>query len=125
MAEPTTTTAGAITAYAAGISSVTLALIGVDPIAIIWGLIGAMFARGHGLALTRARAGMYIAITTFSGAALGTGFESLFQNIMQTTHQTRPLLVLASLIGGAFASRLIEALGTAIERKLSNIGGEK
>jgi hypothetical protein len=115
MAEPTTTSATLIT-FASGLSAVTLALFGVDYYAILWGLVGAMFARTRADQLTLMRAVLYVALATFVGAAIGTGMQALL------AQSSRPVLVLCSLAGGWGSQRLMDSLVAMIERKLDAIG---
>lgn len=109
MTEPTTTTA----AIASGLSAFTLALFGVDYYALVWGLVGAMFAQGMTSTMTRKQAIIYVSLATFSGAAIGTGFQALFFG-----STNKPVLVLFSLAGGFAAQKILDGVVSLITRRL-------
>lgn len=113
MTEPTIPTA----VLAAGISTTTLALFGVEYFALLWAFIGALFALMQSQAMGRWKAVFFVAISTLIGAALGSGFVDL----VQTT--SRPILILSVLIGGAGAQVLIGALIKAAQTRIEKIGG--
>lgn len=109
MTEPTTTTA----AIASGLSAFTLSLFGVDYYALVWGLIGAMFAQGKTTTMTRKQAVIYVIISTLAGAAIGSGIHAIF-----FTGTNKPVLVLLSLAGGAGAQKIVDAAVCVIANKL-------
>lgn len=114
MAEPTTPATVAV--FAAGASSVTIALIGVDTISLVWGMVGSLFALLYAEQMTRGRAIVYVILSTLIGAALGT----LAQSFAGDTN--RPLLIVGSLVGGSASQRLLNALVALIERRISAAG---
>lgn len=113
MTEPTTTTA----VLTVGLSTTTLALFGVEYFALLWAFIGALFALMQSQAMGRWRAVFFVAISTLIGAALGSGFV----DVVQTT--SRPILILAVLIGGAGAQTLIGSILKAAQTRIDGIGG--
>lgn len=122
MPDPTSTTAVAATSSAAAISAAlsatTLALIGVEYFALLWGLIGALLAMGGAASMTRFRAIVYVALSTLVGAAIGHGVLAF----MDST--SRPALILGSLIGGYGAQELIKRAMDAITKRIDKtIGG--
>lgn len=125
MAEPTSSTAVAgIVAWTSGLSTLTIALFGVDYYSLIWGLVGAMFARGHASTMDRTRAIVYITLASCVGAAIGTGVVAALQSMLNIPAQ-RPLLVLASLAGGAGAQRLLDAVVAMLAARIQTLGEVK
>jgi len=118
MAEPMTTTTTGLVAWFSSLSAVTLALVGVDYYALVWGLVGAMFARGHADEMkSRWRAVFYIVLSTCVGAAIGTGMQALL------AEASRPVLIVFSLAGAAGAQRLLDALVSMLERRIEAVAG--
>lgn len=79
MPEPTTAAAASL---AATLSASTLALLGVDYHALIWGLAGSLFALSQidqpsGKPRTRTGAVALVVVSTLAGAALGGALASL------------------------------------------------
>lgn len=115
MIEPTTSiTAGSI---AAALSGITLALLGVDYYALLWGLVGAVLALGQAAPMTRGRAVAYVVLSALVGAALGHALISFTGSI------SRPMLILGSLVGGAGAQIIIAALIKAVVTRVEKTGG--
>lgn len=98
MPEPTATIAGAL---AAGASTVTMALLGVDHYSLVWGLVGALVALYQADTMGRVKSVVFVALSTLIGAAAGTGVQAWFE----TT--SRPLLIVASMTGGFGAQAII------------------
>lgn len=69
MIEPTSQAA----AFAASVSAITMALLGVDHHSIVWGLVGALFALYQSEGMGRWRAIFFVVLSTLGGAALGNG----------------------------------------------------
>jgi apolipoprotein N-acyltransferase len=108
MAEPTTTLASVLAASA---STITLALIGVDHYSLVWGLVGALLALYQSAPMGRAKSVIFVALSTMIGAALGTATQEWLDST------SRPLLIVASLIGAFGAQAIITTLlRTALER---------
>lgn len=121
MTEPTTATAAAgIAAWATSFSAITLALFGVDYYALLWGFVGALFARGHAESMTKVRAALYIGLSTAVGAALGAGLHAAIAD-----HTSRPILIVLCVACGAGAQRLLDAVVAALESKIKSVGGAK
>ncbi len=64
-------------ALAASLSGITLALLGVDHLSIIYGLVGALFALYEAERMERGRALVFVVLSTLAGAAMGNGALSL------------------------------------------------
>jgi hypothetical protein len=97
----------------AAISSFLLAAFGVDYYALLWASLGAATTLLYSKPTKKARAGiMTTVISAFAGAALG----SLANEHLITT---RSFLLVASLVGGAGAQPLVNAL---VLRAVSWIG---
>lgn len=62
-----------ISAVAASLSAVTLALLGVDYYSVLYGLVGALFALYEAERMTRGRAVFFVVLSTLGGAMLGNG----------------------------------------------------
>lgn len=69
MAEPTTTATGAV---AAGIGALFVALIGIEPQALVWGFVGAVFGLSFAPQSGRVRAALVFVAVAFAAALLGT-----------------------------------------------------
>jgi uncharacterized membrane protein len=63
----------AITALAALLSTLTMALLGLDHISVVWGFVGALFALYQSERMGRWRAICFVVLSTLGGAALGNG----------------------------------------------------
>lgn len=74
MIDPLTQT---MTALAASVSAVTMALLGVDHLSIIYGLVGALFAMFEAERMGRWRAIFYVVLSTVAGAAMGNSLAGL------------------------------------------------
>jgi hypothetical protein len=106
MTEPTTATAAGVAAWATSASAITLAVFGVDYYALLWGFVGALFARGHAESMTKIRAALYIALST-------------------AVHTSRPILIVLCVACGAGAQRLLDAVVAALESKIKSVGGSE
>lgn len=115
MAEPTSAVAAA--GFAASVSSVTLALLGVEYYALVWGLVGASMAMGRASGMTWGRAVVYATLSTLVGAATGHGALAILDSRNQT------VLILFSLIGGAGAQELVARAVAAVARRIDKAGG--
>lgn len=69
MTEPSTTTAAAASGAA---GAVFVAIVGVEPQAIVWGLVGAIFGLGLAPATGRMRAALLFVAVSLASALLGT-----------------------------------------------------
>ncbi|WP_137860808.1 hypothetical protein [Variovorax sp. 3P27G3] len=114
MPEPTTTVAGAI---AAGASAISLALLGVDYYSLIWGMVGALLALYQAAKMGRVRSVIFVSLSTLVGAACGTGALSTFQS------ESRPLLIVCSLVAGFGAQLIVTALLRAGINRIDKLGG--
>lgn len=114
MPEPTTTVAGAI---AAGASAISLALLGVDYYSLIWGMVGALLALYQAAKMGRVRSVIFVSLSTLVGAACGTGALSTFQS------ESRPLLIVCSLVAGFVAQLIVTALLRAGINRIDKLGG--
>ncbi len=113
--EPTTT---GVHAIALGLSALSMALLGVDYYALIWGMIGALVALFHtDQGMGRVRSVIYVALSTLCGAALGTGLLSSISS------ESRALLNVASLVAGFGAQKIVTALLKAGLKRIDRIGG--
>jgi hypothetical protein len=98
--EPTSQAA----AFAASASAITLALLGVDHLSIIWGLVGALFALYEADRMPRSRALLFVVLSTLAGAALGNGALAL----AGTT--SKGLLLVACIVCGYGTQALLARL---------------
>lgn len=107
MTEPTTTGAAA---FAASISAFSLALIGIDHYAIVWGLIGALSR----LAFTEEQLpAMRAAVTVGASTALAAGLAHGIAALAPTESVRNALIFSAVVIGfgaQAIAKTAVEAL---------------
>ncbi|MFN7725195.1 MAG: hypothetical protein ACK5QH_09010 [Rubrivivax sp.] len=108
MIEPTSQAA----AFAASLSAITLALIGVDHLSIIWGLVGALFALYEAERMERRRALLFVVLSTLAGAALGTGALAL----AGTT--SKGLLLVACIVCGYGTQALLARLLQRVQRQI-------
>lgn len=114
--EPTSTATAS--ALAASISGLTLALLGVDYYALMWALVGALVAVTQAASMGRQRAFLFVVLSTMAGAALGGGVHDLMGG------SGRPVLVLASLVGGFGAQALLGRAVAAVMRRIDrDVGG--
>jgi hypothetical protein len=115
MPAPTITTADAI---AAGASTITLALLGVDYYSLIWGMVGALLALYQAEKMGRVRSVIFISLSTLVGAACGTG-------ALHTLESTsRPLLIVLSMVAGFGAQVIVTALLRAGLNRIDRLGGQ-
>lgn len=123
MAEPTSSVGAvaSVVTLASGLSAITIALFGVDYYALVWGFIGAMFARGNADTMTRYRAIIYITLASCVGAAIGTGMLALAQTMFVVTSQ-KPALIFLSMAGGAGSQKLLDAVVSMITNRIQTIG---
>ena len=122
MAEPTTT--ASILVWTTGISSVTMAVLGVDFQSILWGVFGSMFAHGHAENMSRYKAIIYIVLASLIGAAIGTAAQAFVQFAVPSLN-TKAGLILGALAGGAGAQKLLDAIIAMLNRKIDSVGGTK
>jgi hypothetical protein len=122
MVEPTTTSGIAI--WAASLSAASLALFGVDSYALMWGLIGAICARGRAESLSWLRAVFYVALSMLLGAALGTGFQAVVQVVAGSmpSRALQAMLVAGSCVGGYGSQRLLDALVSGAVKRIHKFG---
>jgi hypothetical protein len=118
MTEPTTFSAATI---AAGVSSITLAALGVDYYSLIYGFIGALFAILHvtDAVMTKGRAITYVALSTMVGAVLGNAALAMFGT------SNKFILFFGCLIGGAGAQLLVAAALKAAVSRIESWGVNK
>lgn len=118
MPEPTALTAGAI---AAAFSAATMAFFGVDYYSLLYGLVGALLALPHAEAMGRARAVLFVVLSTLAGAALGNALATWQQNT------SKGFLFFSCLAGGivaqAGASLLLRNLQRLVDAAVKRIQG--
>lgn len=117
MAEPTTTAAASL---AAAMSGITIALLGVDYYSLLYGMVGAFLALGSAESMGRGRAILYVILSTLVGSAIGNASLIVFP----VGSQTRAVLILGCLVGGAGAQLLVAALLKAALKRIDKLGGE-
>lgn len=106
-------------ALALALSTVSLALLGVDYYSLVWGMIGAYVALFQGQrTMGRVQSVIFVALSTLVGAAVGTGVLSFFSS------ESRALLNLCSLVAGFGAQKVVTALLNAGLSRIAKIGGE-
>lgn len=114
--EPTTTLTAA--AVAAAISGFTSALLGVDYYSLAWGMIGALWALYQTPPAGRVRSVIFVSLSTLAGAACGTAALEAIGS------ESKPLLILASLVAGFGAQSLLSALLRSTLRRIDKTGGQ-
>lgn len=116
MTEPTTST---VTAIAASLSGITLALLGVEYHALLWAFVGAMLAMANSAGQTMGWAVGRVVLSTLVGAALGSG-------AIAALDASKPaLLIVLSLLGGAGADQLVKRALDAIGKRIDGAGGSQ
>ncbi len=113
MIEPTSST---VATWAATLSGITLALFGVDYYSLLYGLVGAMMAMHLAQAMGRARAVVYVVLSTLAGAALGHGALALFDST------SKPLLIVGCIVGGAGAHLIVLGLLKVALARIDSFG---
>ncbi|HSW19541.1 MAG TPA: hypothetical protein VLJ86_20140 [Ramlibacter sp.] len=101
MAEPASAT---MAAGAAALSAVTLALFGVDYYSLLYALVGALMALGRAEQMGRARAIVYVLLSTLSGAVIGNVVTDYFQL------RSRIVLIALCLVGGLVAQAVASVI---------------
>lgn len=114
MPEPTTSASVIVGA----ISMATLALLGVDYYSLLWALVGALLALYMAEPMGKVRTVCFIALSTLIGAACGTGAMAAIAS------DSRPLLILSSLVAGYGAQIVVTALLSAGVRRIERLGGK-
>jgi hypothetical protein len=120
-------TSAATGALVAALSSMLLAIFGVDYYSMLWALIGAMIAVTLVEKMSRGRAIIYVLLSMMAGAILGNVVG------LQFAHAPKMLLNGLCLVGGlasqavaagllAAAPRLTDAIAREIERRLGAKG---
>lgn len=105
---------------AAGISSLTLALLGVSHYALIWGFVGALAALyQHRERLGPLRAICFVVLSTFCGAAMATW------SISYLAVETRPVLIGLSLVAGFGAQIILTAILKGLLHRVRQLGGDE
>lgn len=115
MLEPTTP---ALTALAASLSGVTLALLGVDYYSLLYGMVGALMALHQAEAMARTKAIIFVVLCTLVGAALGNAALALFG----TT--SRALLLVGCILGGFGAQAILARLLKSTLGRIDKTGDE-
>lgn len=107
-----------IAATIAVVSSLLLAVLGVDYYALLWALIAAISVQLFAEKTTRTRAAMITVVSMLLGAALGT---AMAENLGAGS---RPMLMLCSIVCASAPRPLIASLVNAfINRINKNFGG--
>lgn len=94
-------TAGSI---AAAVSTVTLAVLGVDYYSLLYGLVGALLALSQAGAMGRGRAIVYVSLSTLVGAVIGNFVVAYLDS------KSRHILIFGCLIGGILAQVIVAAV---------------
>jgi hypothetical protein len=108
-------TSSSIAAFAATLSAMTVALLGVDSYSVMYSALGAYLAVLHSKdpSMPRLRVFITVILTTLIGAALGTAaFEVLAMKI-------KPVLFVSCIVGGFGAQAILAAL---LNKTLGRIG---
>jgi urea transporter len=113
MAEPATTTAASV---AAAVSGITMALLGVDYHAVLYGFVGALIAVSQSQHTSRWRAVVSVVLSTVTGAVLGTAV------VHALGLDGRASVLLGCIVGGAGAQALVLGLVRAAESRVSRMG---
>lgn len=113
MPEPTTFWA----AVAATLSTISLALFGVDYYSMLYGFVGALFALAQPESVGRLKAIVFVALSTLVGAAIGNAA------VILAGTNSRGLLILGCLIGGAGAQLLVASAIKALSARIEKFGG--
>lgn len=116
MPEPTTTTT-VIGALAGGVSTVTLALLGVDYYSLIWSMVGTLLALYQAEKMGRIRSVIFVVLSTLIGAALGSGLMDF------SGSTSRRVLIAVSLVSGFGAHLIVTALLRAGINRIERLGG--
>lgn len=106
-----------INSLAALASALTMALIGLDHISVMWGLVGALFALFQSERMGHGRALFFVVLSTLGGAALGNGLLAA-AGVAQPAG--RLLLYAACLVCGFGAQAIVARL---LRRGLSEVDG--
>jgi hypothetical protein len=115
MTDPTVNMAAA---YAASASAISLALIGVDYYAIVWGLLGALSMLALTAPVTRARAMVTVAASTACAAAL-----AHFLVDMAGGEGNRSAIIAVAFVLGAGAQPVLLAMVETIVARIRAAGG--
>ena len=113
MSEPAVSTLAVVTA---SLSTASLALLGVDYYSLLYGFMGAMFAINQQNNMGKWQTIWHIVLSTFVGAALGSGILALLGNT------NRAVLILSSVVGGYGAQTILAKAIGAIGTKLDVLG---
>ncbi len=116
MTDPTTTSAAA---FAAMLSGVTLAMLGVDYYSLLYGMVGAFLALGSTETAGRGKAVAYVCMSTLVGAVVGNAALAFMPESMQV----RQVLILGCLVGGYGAHLIAKAVLDAVLRRINKFGG--
>lgn len=117
MTEPTSTTAAA--GYAFG--AVFVALVGVEPQALVWGVVGAVIGLTFAPPTGRFRAGLVFLAVAFASAALGTWAAEYWHSGSHVARNAWSLGV-AVLFHPLFAA-LVQAVPAAVQAFVSRKAG--
>lgn len=93
-----------VNAWAASATSMSMALLGVEPHALLYGLVGALLAQFAAERMPAWRARFYVVLSTIAGAAIGTAAVNF------SGMQGRGALIVGCMVGGFGAPRLLAAL---------------
>jgi urea transporter len=116
MAEPATTTAASV---AAAVSGITMALLGVDYHAVLYGFVGALIAVSQSQHTSRWRAVVSVVLSTVTGAVLGTAV------VQALGLEGRASLLLGCIVGGAGAQALVLGLVRAAGSRIERLGDKQ
>lgn len=101
-----------INGAAASATGCLMALLGVEPMALVYGLIGAVLAQYEANRIGGLRAVLYVALSTVAGAALGTVAVELILKLAPIS--PKAALLGGCLVGGYGAPRILaKVLGRA------------
>lgn len=117
MPEATSTTT--VASWAAYLSAVTLALLGVDYYALLGAFGGVLFMLSSVRPTGRCRVVLTVSVTTFVAAALGQGLAAAFGLT------GRAIVIAISVVVGAGGQVIVQAAVAAIVARLQKLGGQQ
>lgn len=104
-------------ALAATLSTISLALFGVDYYSMLGGFLGALLALPQAESMGRFKALLFVALSTLVGAVIGNVL------VVLAGSTARPLLILGCIVGGAGAQLLVATVIKALTTRIEKLGG--
>lgn len=112
-------TANAAAAYAASVSAISLAIIGVDYYAIVWGLLGALSMLALTAPVTRTRAVFTVMASTACAAAM----SHFLVGLVAEDEGSRSAVIAVAFVLGAGAQPLLLEMVESIVMRIRTWGG--